>query len=266
MDSSYRKLRGAAATARGCPSDASSSAGFAAANPALFRATGFAAHLYPQGGLPPNFVIPDEPDYADLASLPRLESTLDRAISAYGFATRLPIYSTEFGFQTNPPEKIIKTTNPATAAYYLNLAEYISWRDPRIRSWDQFQLTDPRSGSFASGLEFADGRPKPSFFAYRLPIFLPVTSANRGQGVELWGCVRPARNARPATQRTRSVRIQFQTAGAGPFRTIRTLPLTGPDGYFDLRMKFASSGSVRLAWSYPDGSTIYSRTATITIR
>ncbi len=73
-----------AATVRGCPSTASASAAFAPQHPALFRASGFADHPYPQGGLPPNVRTPDEPDYADLAAIGNLESTLDSAMAAYG--------------------------------------------------------------------------------------------------------------------------------------------------------------------------------------
>jgi hypothetical protein len=264
VDSSFHRLQGQAAAARGCPTRGSSGS-FAAAHPVLFRASGFAAHLYPQGGLPPNFVIPDEPDYADLASLPSLEKALDRAVSAYGPARQLPVYSTEFGLQTNPPEKIIKTTTPANAAYYLNWAEYISWRDPRVRSWDQYLLTDPPSGSFASGLEFANGTPKPGFFAYRLPIYMPITSAKRGRALEVWGCVRPARYARFDTGRSQNAKIEFEATGTNAFRTIRTVPVGDRHGYLDLPVSFPSSGSVRISWSYPRGATIHSRTVSVTI-
>jgi hypothetical protein len=211
-------------------------------------------------------VIPDEPDYADLASLPNLERTLDRVISAYGSGRQLPIYSTEFGFQTNPPEKIIKTTTPANAAYYLNWSEYISWRDPRVRSWDQYLLTDPPNGRFASGLEFANGTPKPGFFAYRVPLFMPVSSAKRGHALELWGCVRPARYARLDTGRVQRARIDFEPSGATAFRTIETVPLGDPYGYLDVPVSFPASGSVRLSWTYPSGQTIHSRTVSVTIR
>ena len=196
------------------PADASGSQSFARENPALFAASGFAVHPYPQGDIPPNVVTPDEPDYADLAALPRLESTLDQVASAYGSAKRFPIYSTEFGYQTNPPEPIARAIDPALAAIYLNWAEYLSWRDPRIASWDQYQLPDPRRGNFATGLEFANGTPKALYYAYRMPMFLPVKSASHGQSLEVWGGVRPARFARSETGRAQSVAIEFHARGA----------------------------------------------------
>src|SRR5207248_2268860 len=54
VDANLRPLAGAAARSRGCPLDAAASKQFAAEHPALFQATGFADHPYPQGGIPPN--------------------------------------------------------------------------------------------------------------------------------------------------------------------------------------------------------------------
>jgi hypothetical protein len=266
VDSSFRPLRGNAAAVRGCPTTPSGSNMFVRNNPALFKAAGFAAHPYPEGALAPEVKAPDEPDYADLASLSELERTLDRAHGAYGSNARLPIYSTEFGYITNPPSRTIRGTPLDLAAEYLNWAEYISWRDPRVRSYDQYLLRDGTVGNFASGLEFADGIPKPSFYAYRMPIYLPVTAVHKGRPVEVWGDVRPAHYAQADTGRAQSVRIQFKGPADMGFRTIRKVTLTSSAGYFDLRMAFTSSGSLRLAWTYPGGQTIFSRIVRLSIR
>jgi hypothetical protein len=61
------------------------------------------------------------------------------------------------------------------------------------------------------------------------------------------------------------VKIQFQPAAGGPLKTVRTVTLTDPYGYFDLRQSFPSSGNVRLAWSYPHGTEIFSRIVSITV-
>jgi hypothetical protein len=269
VDGSFQRLTGAAASARGCPAGGAASNQFPKAHPALFGATGFADHPYPQGGMPPNLRTPGEPDYADLAAIGNLETTLDRALSAYGRRRQLPIYSTEFGYQTNPPEKIAHTTDPVTAAFYLNWAEYITWRNPRLRSYDQYLLTDPpganASGGFATGLEFANGVPKATYGAYRLPLYLPVARAHKDQAVEVWGCVRPAAYLGRGAGAGSNVLIQFQSGGAGPFKTLRSAALDDPHGYFDVSVTFPRSGAVRLAWSYPDGQIIYSRRARIGI-
>ena len=131
----------------------------------------------------PNVATPNEPDYADLPKLPDLEATLDGAIAAYGLSTKFPIYDTEFGYQTNPPEKIARAISPTLAAYYMNWAEYISWSDPRVASWDQYLLTDPPPPSnFDTGLEFANGTPKdPMYDAFRMPLYLPTRRASRAR-------------------------------------------------------------------------------------
>ncbi len=261
VNGNYQILRGAAAAAIGCPAGKSATS-FPAAHPALFQATGFAVHPYPQG--PPNVLTPDEPDYADLPAIPRLESALDRSASAYRSNARLPIYSTEFGYETNPPETVFGTVSPTVAAGYLNLSEYITWRDPRIRSYDQYLLTDPPRGNFATGLEFASGVPKPTYDAYRMPLYLPVVSHAASGPLEVWGCVRPARYASDGGATPPPVWIQFRPSGHGDFVTVQRVALTTRSCYFDVHHAFGGGGAVRLAWSYPRGQTIYSRTMTIT--
>ena len=92
---------------RHCTADArprsAASHGFAAAHPGLFHASGFADHPYPQG-LPPNEPTPNEPDYAELADIGKLGQTLDTLQRVYGSHTQFPIYSTEYGYQTHPPD------------------------------------------------------------------------------------------------------------------------------------------------------------------
>ena len=36
------------------------------------------------------------------------------------------------------------------------------------------------------------GTKKPTYDAWRLPLYLPVTSARKGQRLQVWGCARPA--------------------------------------------------------------------------
>jgi hypothetical protein len=269
VDSSLRPLTGSAARLRDCPATARASSSFRSQHPALFEAGGFAAHPYGQGSVPPDQVTPDEPDYADLPALPKLERTLDAVQAVYGSHARLPIYSTEFGYQTNPPEQLAGAASPATAAYYENWAEYISWRDPRIRSYDQYLLADPpganASGGFPTGLLFADGKPKATLNAFRLPLFLPVTQGTRGQQLEVWGCARPAHFTR-ADSASQQVEIRFRPSGATAFKTLRTVTLKDPYGYFDIRQRFDSSGTVRLRWRYPNGLPIHSRDVIISLR
>jgi hypothetical protein len=258
-------LRGPAATQQGCPATAAGSSTFKHDNPALFEASGFSDHPYPQGEAQPTAVTPDEPDYADFARLPKLIATLDRAQQVYRSSTRFPIWSTEFGYNTDPPR--VDEASPAVAAGLLNWSEYLSWGDPRLRSYDQYQLVDPPTGSdFDTGLEFNDGRPKAVYAAFRMPLWLPVTKFPSGQPIEVWGCVRPARFARMDSHAAQRVRIQFERAGAATFTTVRTVRLTDPYGYFDVHRALPGTGTVRLAWRYPHGPEIYSRTVAVSAR
>jgi hypothetical protein len=265
VDSSYRALQGTAAAQRDCPTTAAGSAQFRDAHPALFHASGFSLHPYPQG-LPPNIPTPNEPDYAELADIPHVENALDTLQRVYGSSTRFPIWSTEYGYQTTPPDTEAGTTSPGQAAYYLNWSEYLTWLNPRIRSYDQYLLVDGPIGAFATGLEFANGTRKPGFYAYRMPLYLPVTSAPAGQPLEVWGCARPADSAKLGSGATSRLQIQFSGRSSGAFKTVRTVTLTSTHGcYFDVAVVFPGSGEVRSAWSYPSGQTIYSRVVNVSL-
>jgi hypothetical protein len=275
VDRNYRQLRGSAASARGCPTTSSGSRAFARQHPALFHASGFSDHPYAQGFSPVTRTYAcgagnrsvcgsrtrSDPDYADLAVVPRLESTLDRLNRVYGSHTRFPIWSTEYGYWTKPPAPKA-TLSPTTAAGYINWAEYVSYKDRRIASYAQFLLVDPPVGNFASGLELFGGQHKPAYDAYRMPLFLPSTSARRGRSLEVWGGVRPAHFA----SGQQLVQIQFQRGSSGAFSTVQTLAIKNRRGYIDTRVAFPASGSVRLAWSDPLGGTAHSRTVKISVR
>lgn len=260
LDSRYRPFRGRAAAVRGCPSN---SRRFRSQNPGLFSASGYAAHPYAQH-TPPNRSLRTtgtNRDNADLAEIGQLERTLDRAQRAYGSHRHLAIWNTEDGYQTNPPER--GAISPTTAAYYMNWAEYISWRQPRIKSWMQYELLDPPGGNFASGLEFNTGQPKqPVYNAYRLPLYLPHTTGRPGRALEVWGDVRPASFGGSA----QPVAIQFQANSRGAWTTVRTLKVSRSHTYFDVHQAFSGSGSVRLVWIEPGVGVVVSRTVTISLR
>jgi hypothetical protein len=262
LNSRLQQLRGSLAAANGCPTTPAASAHFRAQNPGLFAATGFASHPYAQG-TPPNRSLhvggQDNADFADFAALGKLERTLDAANRSYGSGTRFPIYSTEYGFQTNPPEKPAVRTYPLpldTAAAYMNWCEYLSYKSSRIRSYDQYLLVDPPGGRFASGLEFSNGAAKPGLAAYKLPLFMPRTTAHGGATLEVWGGVRGA----SSTQ----AKIQFQPGSRGNFTTLATVRINNARGYFDVRQRFAGAGTVRIAWTASNGKTIYSRSVQLT--
>jgi hypothetical protein len=282
VDRFYRPLRGQAAALVGCPATPAGSREFRAQHPVLFEATGYGIHPYPIN-LPPTKSDTTNPDTVEFSQIPHLESVLDRLHGVYGSNRHMDIYNTEYGYITNPPNTGTEYLRPAQAAIYLNWAEYLTWRNPRIANAMQFGLYDADikqsvfgPGGFSSSLIAYTGVPKATFYAYRMPIFLPVTSAPSGSSLEVWGCARPAPYAYQDTHRTQSVQIQFRPERGQRFSTVRTVRLNPAYGcYFDVAVKFPASGTVRLKWSYPRDdprlldpatpgqTTIYSRLVSI---
>jgi hypothetical protein len=76
------------------------------------------------------------------------------------------VWITEYGFQTNPPDRLFGVSW-AKQALYLREAYEIAKANPRIDLFTWFPLRDdPRiSTGWQSGLLTADGQPKPSFAA-----------------------------------------------------------------------------------------------------
>ena len=137
-----------------------------------------------------------------------------------------------------------------------------------MASWNQYLLADPIASysSFDTGLLFSDGKPKATYDAFRMPMYLPVVTGASGHALEVWGCVRPAHSVLRHSHKPQVADIQFQASTGGPFKTVKAVTLTDSYGYFDTLVSFPSSGAVRISWSYPHGPQIHSRTVRITIR
>jgi hypothetical protein len=179
-------------------------------------ANGFAHHPYG-----PTTSVPRKRDIINMLVIRRLGAALDRAARAGRITRGLAIYSTEFGYQTNPPDPFV-STSPARQAELLNQMEQYSYRYSRLKSYSQYLMYDDvsRSGSsalrwagFQTGLRFANGKPKPSFEAFKLPLVV----RKRGRGVSIWGRVRPGSGTR-YVQLQRKSGTRFANDGA-PIRT-----------------------------------------------
>jgi hypothetical protein len=269
VDSKYRKLKGNAAKSVGCPTTASASNKFRSQNPGLFNASGVGDHPYPDHGSP----VTDgrTNDYAAFPDLGNLEKELDKVNTVYGSHKKYSIYNDEYGYITNPPSGK-PYVSQATAATYINWAEYLSWKAPRTASYMQYLLDDPSPttkpyNGFSSGLYTYDGKPKAALNAYRLPLYLPKTSFSKSTAAEVWGEGRPGNFTSG-----QKVTLQFQAGGHGAWTSIAT---EKAGGYFDTHLKFGSSGNVRLSYTYPKtdplvpmsvlGATIVSRTQKISV-
>jgi hypothetical protein len=225
LDEGFQPLTGAAEIQEGC-------VGFDGV-----EADGFAHHPYG-----PAQRVARRRDVINLLAIRSLGSQLDRAAVADRLPAGIPIYSTEFGLQSNPPDPLVSTTL-ARQAQTLNEKEEFSYRYTRLRSYSQYLLYDdpPRPGTtpeevwsgFQTGLRFTDGRPKPALQAYRLPIV--VTPAATG-GVTIWGRVRPGAG-------TRSVQLEIRRGAA--FVADGGRISTDDQGYFEVKRPVA--GSYRFA-------------------
>jgi hypothetical protein len=240
VDDRLAQLTGPAAEAQGCPADGSRDA-FVSANPGLFAATGWGHHPYELTFAPSR--RPTERDWFTVANLGDLSRLLDRV---QGRA--VPLYITEYGYQTRPPDPTGVTVSRQAA--YLNEAEYLTWRNSRVRSHAQFLLVDdgPVPGlpldsvaawgsSFQTGLMTLAGKAKPALRTYKLAAHLPDPHIRAGSRLLVWGLARSA----PGTP----VEIQIRPRGARAFRTVGRVRPT-PQGYLRLRVRPSRSGTVRL--------------------
>jgi hypothetical protein len=237
----YRPLRRSAATRVGCPANP---ANFAEEHPVLFASTGFAHHPY-ELQLAPN-KAPRHREWVTIANLPRLSTALSRVLAAHGRRRTggMPLYLTEFGYQTTPPDPFGVSFRQQAA--YLNQSEFIAYYTPQVRTLGQFLLRDDDGDpakTFQSGLMTLQGKRKPSYNAFKLPIFLPVRRFETGDRVRVWGLVRPAPNGTP-----QEVTIEYRRARTKTWRALRTITSEAGRGYVDGRVSLPASGHVRLKW------------------
>jgi hypothetical protein len=251
VDRRLHRLRSAAARSRGCP--VGGPRAFVRANPALFSATGYAHHPY--NLLEPPGSRPRDHDFVTIGSLDRLTRTLDRILRAYGVRRRLPLFLTEFGYQTPPDPFGVPFGLQAT---WLNQSEYIAARNPRVRTLGQFLLYDdgpPEGSTFQSGLRSHGGTRKPSWAAYRLPVWLLRERVRRGGTVTVWALLRAAPRSR--------ARIEFR-AGSGVWTTLATVRPRTAQGEVLSRVRPPASGQLRVE-ARAGRETLTSRTVRVRV-
>jgi hypothetical protein len=270
VDSRLRPLRGGAAADRGCPTSSAGTAHFAPDHPALFEASGWAHHPYELTFAPAQ--VPRHRDYVTIANLDGLTAALNMIRSVYRRAGGLPLYLTEFGYMTDPPNPAGVT--PAQQAAYVNEAEFIAYSNPRVRSWSQFLLVDDRplpgrngvtsgyGATFQTGLMYLSGGHKPAFDAYRMAVDVPTPNVRRGHAIAVWGIVRNAPSAG-----AQAVQIQLAPARSSSFRTLASTSTRPRPAYFSTHVRLSSSGRLRIAWRNPaSGLWQYSRVVGVQAR
>jgi hypothetical protein len=236
LDRSGRALRGRAAVEQECT------------RPPRLLATAIAHHPYVRGGSRAPHTRP-RPDEVTIANPSRLLTIINQGARLGRLPGNLPLYYTEFGFQTDPPDRALGVSLRHQAEY-LNQSDWIAYRQPRVKGIAQYLLRDDiGNGGFQSGLKFADGRVKPAYGAYRFPIWV----IRRGVSVTVFGQVRHAREGAAGV-----VRVQVRLPGKD-WATYRTVKPNRKG--FVLSRLWSKRGSWRLVWEPDGGQSDISRVA-----
>ena len=175
-------------------------------------------------------------DVLSMANLPEIRADVTRY---FGAAT--PLWLTEYGYQTNPPDRLLGVSYALQARYVGQAALRVS-EQAGVTMLIHFLVRDePSVGGFQSGLFTAGGTAKPALHAYALPL---AQVSRIGARSVIWGQVRPGSGARPyVLQRYTaghwvSLGGTARTSATGTFTRTVTLPrgalvrITSPDaGY-----------------------------------
>jgi hypothetical protein len=219
VDSHYRAYRGSAAKKRGCSG--------------RFRklpGTGVSYHPYTYAGGPD--VEQKNADDASIGELGRVERAIDKLSGHHRLVGgRLPVWITEFGFQSDPPDTFQSPIKRIPG--FMGEAEWLAYRDRRVLSYSQYPLVDDPLGKgaqkyagFQSGLRFVNGSAKKGVYqAFRMPFYVRLRSSRL---VEIFGGVRAAAGGTPVSIQSRVGHGKWHTLSGGNTRL-------GPGGYFDKR-------------------------------
>jgi hypothetical protein len=246
LDSHWRPYRGRTAKAHGCR-------GYRK----ITGVNGFAYHPYtrPAG---PRAKEPTSND-ATIRSIGRITRALDiaRRKGRVG-GGRLNVWSTEFDFQSNPPDTLFGARLSRIPGF-MSESEWISYRNPRVASYSQYTMQDSvvrtraDLGAWQGGLRFANGRAKKGVYAaYRLPLFVRVLGP---KAVEIWGAARPGGAGASVQIQSRRGRGAFANLGA-------PLTVTNARGYFKVR-RTVSGASLRTFRVQSGGQTSASAKAVV---
>ena len=132
-----------------------------------------------------------------------------------------PVWLTEYGYQTNPPDTFLGVA-PKRQATNLSLAAMRSWRLPRVTMLIQYLYRDePQLSRFQTGLVFVDDRWKPSLQAFRLPF---AQMGRRGLQAIVWGQIRDGGPGRK--------RYRLEVLRKSAWRPVGRARLTNDQGVF----------------------------------
>ena len=231
-----------------------------------FTRLGFAHHPYTRRRAPTK--RERQRDMLNIGNVGELPRALDKIAARTGLLpVEMPVFFTEFGYQTLPPDPY-RGISLERQAQYINEGDFIAWRHPRIFSTAQFQLYDvpprvefPRGteaywSTYQSGLFTAlpGGRAKPAANAYKFQL---VVRQRRGTA-RIWGQARFAPNGA-----TYPIFLQQRPPGSSEWIDAgEPVPVTHSQGFFQARRPGQRGATWRAVWREPDfGSFEISREA-----
>jgi hypothetical protein len=155
-----------------------------------------------------------------MATLGRLERLVAR------YFPRARIWLTEYGYQSNPPDRVLGVT-PALQARYEAEGSYAAYRAARVDLLIHFLYRDePTLARFQSGLVTLRNAPRPALAAFELPL---VETGRSGSTTSLWGQLRAPDVGTVAVLERRTgtswrTFARVTVSGRGYFRWRGTLP------------------------------------------
>jgi hypothetical protein len=221
VNNKYRAYRGAAAAARGCT------------NYKPLPGTGVAYHPYTLADGPE--ALTPLADDATINDLTRIDRTLKK-LSRRFVDHKMPIWITEFGYQTDPPDPFASPIK--LVPRFMSESEWLAYHDQRVKSYAQYPLSDDstagrglsRFHGFQSGIDSSSNRPKKFVYqAFQTPLFVRLISRS---SVEVFGGVRVASGG--------TVELQVATGKSNSYRKLATVTLNSR-GYFDRNFRVSSA-------------------------
>jgi hypothetical protein len=223
-------VAGGVTSPRKSPSGMSPTAFMTGMHSARARLDAYAANPYPGRKTETPFHDPcTHCTTLTMAHLPQIRALVTRL-----FGARKPLWLTEYGYQTNPPDRILGVS-PARQATLLGQAALRVWEQPGTTVLIHFLVQDePSLGGWQSGLFTAHGSAKPALRAFALPL---AEQSRNGTRTVLWGQVRPGSGKRPYV-------IQRWTGRS--WANIGSVKRTGAGGTFRTMVHVRPGTKVRL--------------------
>jgi hypothetical protein len=174
--------------------------------------------------------------------------TMARLSEIRSYVTRYfgpkPVWLTEYGYQTNPPDRLLGVSE-ALQAKYIGASSLHVWRQPGVTMLIQFLVRDePNIGGFQSGLLSVGGAAKLAYHAFALPL---AQVSRHGSQAVVWGQVRPGSGRRTY--------VLQRAVGAG-WRSVGSRARTGANGTFTRTLALPPGSQVRIfapavGWTSP---------------